>query len=170
MTHFNHPREITPEATQAMNLIHKAGVISCNQTPLLKGINDKPEVLAELMRKLSFIGVPPYYIFQCRPTLGNKMFSVPIEEGFELFEQARMQCSGLAKRARFVMSHSTGKIEMVGKTNEHLYFRYHRAANPKEKARFIVFERNPEAYWFDDYNEITEEYAIENPYRCFGPD
>ena len=170
MAHFNHPRELAKEAIEAMDVLHKAGVISCNQTALLKGINDDPNVLAELMKKLSFIGVPPYYIFQCRPTLGNKMFSVPIEEGFEIFEKARMQCSGLAKRARFVMSHATGKIEMVGKTDDHVYFRYHRAANPEEKARFMVFESNPEAHWFDDYEEIIHDYAIENPYRCFGPE
>ncbi len=170
MTHFNHPREITKEATQAMELIQKAGVISCNQTPLLRGINDNPDVLADLLKKLSFIGVAPYYIFQCRPTLGNKTFSVPIEEGFEIFEKARMQCSGLAKRARFVMSHATGKIEIVGKSDEQVYFRYHRAANPEEKARFMAFKSNPEAYWFDDYDEIIHDYALENPYRCFGPD
>jgi len=170
MTHFNHPREITNEAKQAMDMILKAGVIPCNQTPLLRGINDDHEVLAELMRKLSFMGVPPYYIFQCRPTLGNKMFSVPIEKGFEIFEKARMRCSGLAKRARFVMSHATGKIEIVGQTDERVYFRYHRAANLEEKARFMVFQRNPEAYWFDDYEEIIHDYAIENPYRCFGPE
>ncbi len=170
MAHFNHPRELTKEAIEAMDILHRAGVISCNQTALLKGINDNPDVLAELMKKLSFIGVPPYYIFQCRPTLGNKMFSVPIEEGFEIFEQARMQCSGLAKRARFVMSHATGKIEIVGITDGHVYFRYHRAADPEEKARFMVFKSKPEAYWFDDYDEIIHDYAIENPYRCFGPE
>jgi KamA family protein len=170
MTHFNHPREITNEAIKAVDLLIKAGVVLCNQTPLLKGINDDHEVLAELLRKLSFVGVAPYYIFQCRPTLGNKLFSVAIEDGFEIFEKARMKCSGLAKRARFVMSHSTGKIEIVGKTDERVYFRYHRAANPEEKARFMVFKRNPEAYWFDDYDEIIHDYAMENPYRCFGPE
>lgn len=170
MAHFNHPREITPEAARAMDLIHKAGVISCNQTPLLRGINDDPLVLGELLTRLTFIGVPPYYVFQCRPTLGNKMFSVPIEEGFDIFEKARMVCSGLGKRARFVMSHTTGKIEMTGKSDEEIFFRYHRAADPEDKARFMIFKRNPEAYWFDDYNEIMAEYAIENPYRCYGPD
>ena len=170
MTHFNHPREITNEAMKAIDLLIKAGLVLCNQTPLLKGINDDHEILAELLRKLSFVGVPPYYIFQCRPTLGNKLFSVSIESGFEIFEKARMKCSGLAKRARFVMSHATGKLEVVGKTDEHVYFRYHRAANPEEKARFMVFKRNSEAYWFDDYEEIILDYAIENPYRCFGPE
>ncbi len=164
IAHFNHPRELTPEAIRSMNLLQKAGVVTVNQTPLLRGINDDPEVLAELFNQLSFIGVPPYYVFQNRPVAGNKMFAVPIEEGLEIFEQARMKCSGLAKRARYVMSHTTGKIEILGMTDEHIFFRYHRAANPEEKARIMVFRRNPEAYWFDDYQELVDEFDFENPF------
>jgi KamA family protein len=170
MAHFNHPRELTATAIKAMNLLRKAGAVTVNQTPLIRGINDDPDVLAELFNKLSYVGVPPYYLFICRPTLGNKNYAVPIEAAFEIFEKARMQCSGLAKRARLVMSHSTGKIEIVGQTDSQVYMRYHRAADPQEKARFMIFTRNPNAYWFDDYDEIIEEYSIENPYRCLGPE
>jgi lysine 2,3-aminomutase len=170
MTHFNHPREITESAARGLDLIRKSGVVAVNQTPLLRGINDEPEVLAELFNKLSYMGVAPYYLFICRPTMGNKTYAIPIEESFEIFEKARMQCSGLAKRARLVMSHSTGKIEIVGLTETQIYMRYHRAANPQEKARFIIFERNRESYWFDDYQEVCDEYSIDNPYRCFGPE
>ncbi len=170
MTHFNHPREITDVASVGINLLRKSGAVAVNQTPIIRGINDDPEVLAELFNELSYMGVAPYYLFICRPTLGNKTYAVPIEESFELFEKSRMKCSGLAKRARLVMSHSTGKIEIVGLTETHIYMRYHRAANPQENARFIVFKRNPNAYWFDDYEEIINEYSIENPYRCFGPE
>jgi KamA family protein len=170
MAHFNHPRELTTEAIRAMNMLRMAGAITVNQTPLIKGVNDDPEVLAELFNQLSYIGIPPYYLFLCRPTLGNKTYAVPIEEAFEIFEKARMKCSGLAKRARLTMSHSTGKIEVVGKTKNRIYMRYHRAADPQEKARFMVFKKNPNAYWFDDYDEIIREYAIENPYRVSGPE
>ncbi len=170
MVHFNHPREITETSAKSLDLIRKSGVVAVNQTPLIRGINDDPEVLAELFNKLSYMGVAPYYLFICRPTLGNISYAVPIEESFEIFEQARMRCSGLAKRARLVMSHSTGKIEVVGLTETHIYLRYHRAADPQEKARFIIFERNGDAYWFDDYQEIINEYSIDNPYRCFGPE
>lgn len=170
MAHFNHPRELTDVAIHALNLAMKAHVIVINQTPMLRGINDDPQVLGELMNKLSYIGVPPYYIFQCRPTLGNKMFSIPVEEAFEIFEIARMHCSGLAKRARLVMSHASGKIEIVGKTDKFVHLRYHRAANPQKKARFMTFKSNPNAYWYDDYDEIISSYGIENPFRCYGPE
>ncbi|MFZ0391437.1 MAG: KamA family radical SAM protein [Calditrichia bacterium] len=164
MAHFNHPRELTKEAILSMNLIQKAGAVTVNQTPILKGINDNPEVLAELFNQLSYAGIPPYYVFQCRPTAGNKEYAVPVEKGLEIFEHARMQCSGLAKRARFVMSHATGKVEILGMTDEHIFIRYHRAANPEEKARFMVFRRDPEAYWLDDYVELIDDYDFENPF------
>ncbi len=170
MAHYNHPRELTPDSIEAMNQLRYAGAVTVNQTPMIRGINDDPIVLAELFNRLSYAGIPPYYIFICRPTLGNKTYAIPIEEAFEIFEKSRMRCSGLAKRARLVMSHSTGKIEIVGKTEERIYFRYHRAANPQEKARFMIFKRKPDAYWFDDYDEIIREYSIENPYRVSGPE
>ena len=170
MAHFNHPNEMTDVAIHGMHLLRTAGVVTVNQTPMIRGVNDDPAVLSELFNKLSYCGIVPYYVFICRPTLGNKTYAVPIEEAYEIFERARMGCSGLAKRARLVMSHSTGKIEVVGITDSHVYMRYHRAANPQEKARFMIFERNPNAYWFDDYHEIISEYSIENPYRCSGPE
>ncbi len=170
MVHFNHPREITDISSSGLDMMRKSGAVVVNQTPLIRGINDNPEVLADLFNQLSYMGVAPYYLFICRPTLGNKSYAIPIEQAFELFETARMKCSGLAKRARLVMSHSTGKIEIVGLTETHIYMRYHRAANPQEKARFLIFKRNPAAYWFDDYQEIINEYSIENPYRCSGPE
>lgn len=170
VTHFVHPREITDAAIEACNLIQKAGAKICNQTPLARGINDNPDTLSELFARLSFIGVIPYYVFQCRPAVGNKAYTVPIEEGYEIFEQAKSKISGLAKRARYVMSHSTGKIEIIGKTKEFVYFKYHRAADDKNSGKFLVFKSNPKACWFDDYDEIIREYPIATPYRAYGPD
>lgn len=170
MAHFNHPRELTKVAIMGLNTLLKAGAVIVNQTPLVKGVNDNPEVLAELFTKLSFIGVPPYYIFIVRPTLGNKGYVLPIEESYRIFEQARTQCSGLAKRARLVMSHSTGKIEVVGLTGTHIFFKYLRAAKQEDSGRFMVFKRNHDAFWFDDYEEIADEYPIDMPYRVHGPE
>jgi L-lysine 2,3-aminomutase len=170
VTHFDHPREITKEAIEAVNRLIAAGAVLCNQTPLIRGINDDAEVLAILFRTLSFIGVPPYYVFQCRPALGNRDYAVPIEEGYDIFEEAKSKVSGLAKRARFVMSHTTGKIEIVGKTIERVYMKYHRAAHDEDSGRFMVFKSNPHAYWLDDYTEIAHDYPINNPYRMYGPE
>jgi L-lysine 2,3-aminomutase len=160
MSHFSHPNEITPEAIRAVNLILKAGAIIANQTPMIVGVNDSVDTMVRLFEKLSFIGIPPYYIFGCRPTAGNKAYSVPVEKAYVIFEKARSKVSGLAARARFVMSHKSGKIEVCAITNKTIAFRYHRAAKLEDKNKFLVCKRNPEGYWFDDYTEILEEYTL----------
>ncbi len=169
MTHFVHPRELTDVAVKAIGLLQKAGAITANQTPLIRGVNDDPEVMAELLSKLSFIGAVPYYVFQCRPAVGNRIYTVPIEEGYEIVEQAKALVSGLGKRIRFVMSHSTGKIEIVGKTEGFVYLKYHRAADDADSGRFLVLESNPKAYWLDDYMEMIRDYPVDLPYRSYGP-
>ncbi|MCQ1538514.1 KamA family radical SAM protein [Methanocalculus taiwanensis] len=160
MSQFTHPREITSEAEKAINALLSAGVMVLNQTPILRGINDSSEVLAELFQKLSFMGVSPYYIFQCRPTHGNHIYAVPIEESYRIFEEARSTVSGIAKRARFVMSHATGKIEITACTKEYVVMKYHQAADPEEMGKVVVCRRNPSAYWFDDYVSIVDECLL----------
>ena len=161
MAHFNHPRELTEIAVKGLNMLMQSGAIVVNQTPLIKGVNDDPDVLAELFNRLSFIGVPPYYVFLCRPTLGNEPFAIPVEDGYEIFEKARNKCSGLAKRARLVMSHETGKVEMVGMSDGQVFFKYNRSANVENDGKLLVFESNPDAYWFDDYEEAFMELSGE---------
>ena len=160
MAHFNHPRELTQQAVRGLEFLMKAGTIVVNQTPMIAGVNDDPQVLSELFNTLSYVGVPPYYVFHCRPTLGNKAYTLPIEEAYQIFEKARVRGSGLAKRARFVMSHDTGKIEIVGLSSKNIYFKYQRAAEVQNTSRFMVFKRNPEAYWFDDYTELVDDYKL----------
>jgi len=123
-------------------------------------VNDDPEALADLFNKLSFIGVPPYYVFLCRPTLGNLTYAVPVEEGYRMFEEARSRCSGLAKRARIVMSHESGKVEVIGLTEEHVCFKYMRSAEADNNSRLLMFKRNHQAYWFDDYAEAQDEFSL----------
>jgi len=170
MTHFVHPRELTEVAVKSVNLLQEAGALLANQTPLIKGLNDNPKIMAELLAQLSFIGSIPYYIFQCRPATGNKAYTVPIEDGYEILEQAKSLVSGLAKRARYVMSHATGKIEILGKTKEFVYLKYHRAADDRDSGRFLIFKSNPNAYWFDDYDEVVRDYPVNLPYRAYGPE
>ena len=164
MCHFNHPRELTRESRLALDLLMKAGVMTVNQSPIVGSINDDPDTLAELMRELSFIGVPPYYFFQCRPTEGNKPFDIPIVRSYTVLEEAKRRVSGLAKRARLVMSHELGKVEVVGVTDDRIYLRFHRARYQEDEGRFLVCHRNDDAYWLDDL-----EMADDSPHPCRQP-
>jgi lysine 2,3-aminomutase len=156
MVHFSHPREITPEATRAVDILLSSGAILCNQNPLIKGINDDPETLAELWRKLSFMGVTPYYIFQDRPAIGNKPYAVPVVKAFQIIQEAKKQLSGTAKRAVFAMSHATGKIETIGLDDTYVYMRYHRCHITENTGKLIIVRRNDSGYWFDDFERVTE--------------
>jgi len=149
MAHFDHPRELTEPAIEGIDALLRAGVVVVNQCPLIRGINDDPSVLAEMFRKLSYVGAPQYYLFQGRPTAGNEPFEIPIVEGYLLFEEAKRRVSGLAKRARFAMSHESGKVEIVGVDDSFIYLRYHRAKDPRDEGRFMVFHRDDDAYWLD---------------------
>ncbi len=154
IAHFDHPRELTDAAVQGIDCFIRNGVICANQCPLLKGINDDPRTLSDLFRRLSWIGCPPYYLFQGRPTAGNQPYAVPIVRGWEIFREALRIGSGLARRARFVMSHETGKVEILGVDQSHIYLRYHRAKDANLRGRFMVYRRNDEAYWLDDLEPV----------------
>jgi KamA family protein len=154
MAHFNHVAELTPDAITAIKRLILSGAVLCNQTPLIRGLNDSPDVLSDLFERLSFIGVPPYYVFQGRPLLGNKPYAVSVEDGYGIFEEALKLVSGLAKRAKFVMSHATGKVEIVGLGEDRIFMRYHRAPTVNRLGGLKVFKRNREGYWLDDFEQV----------------
>ncbi len=149
MAHFDHPRELTDAAVNGIDCFIKCGVICVNQCPLIKGINDDPMVLADMYRELSWIGCPPYYLFQGRPTAGNEPYEVPIVRGWNIFREALRHGSGLARRARYVMSHETGKVEIMAVDEKHIYLRYLRAKDESNRGKYMVYRRNDEAYWLD---------------------
>jgi L-lysine 2,3-aminomutase len=157
MAHFDHPRELTDPAVAGIDRFIRSGVICVNQCPLIKGVNDDPEVLAELYRELSFIGCPSYYLFQGRPTAGNEPYEVPIVEGWHIFREALRRGSGLARRARFVMSHELGKFEILAVDEKHIYLRCHRGKEANIRGRVMVFKRNDEAFWLDQLEPIDAD-------------
>jgi lysine 2,3-aminomutase len=151
VTQFNHPREITQKATDAVSSLIRSGVIVDNQTVLLKGVNDDPETLAELQNKLVSIGANPYYVFQCRPVKRVKNnFQVPLYKGYEIVERAKKKLNGHSKRFKYIMSHQTGKIEIVGIMGEYIYLKYHQAKAPENIGNFFKRKINKTAGWLDE--------------------
>jgi len=95
-THFNHPNELTPEAGAACERLVDAGIPVGNQTVLLRGVNDRPEVMEDLCRGLVRRRVRPYYLFQCDLVRGVEHFRTPLSRGIEIMEYMRGRVSGLA--------------------------------------------------------------------------
>jgi len=160
MAHFNHPRELTELALEGVSTLQRAGLATVSQSPIIRGVNDDPKVIAELFRRLSFNGIVPYYLFICRPTAGNDPFMVPVEECWEIYEDARRYLSGLAKPARLAMSHTSGKIEILGLLEDHIALRYLRRPAGKDPAGILLFPRDPRALWLDDYLDAAEAEAV----------
>lgn len=149
MAHINHPREITEEAKRGFQALHEAGAVVVNQTPVLRGINDNADVLGELLDKLSWAGVTPYYFFINRPVAGNSEFVLSLKDAYQLVEEAKAKTSGLGKRVRLSMSHTSGKIEILAIENGKAYLKYHQSRDGNY-GKFMVLDCPDHAAWFDD--------------------
>lgn len=95
-TQFNHPSEITKDAARACNRLQEAGIPLSNQSVLLKGVNDTPEIMRDLLYGLQKISVRPYYLFHCEPVHGCAHFRTDAASGLALMDEIRKNCSGLA--------------------------------------------------------------------------
>ena len=95
-THFNHPREITEQSKAACERLANAGIPVGCQTVLLKGVNDNPAVIKELMHKLLLMRVRPYYLYQTDLTRGTNHFRTRVEVGLEIIQALRGHTTGFA--------------------------------------------------------------------------
>ena len=149
VTQFNHPREITAKAAEVIRIFRKMGFVVKNQTVLLKGVNDDPAVLGELLQKLTRVGIVPYYIFQCRPVRGVKnQFQVPLEKGVRIVDEAKNLQSGQGKCIRYCMSTPRGKIEVLGQLPDgKMLFKFNQAKNSDDAAKIMVLDLEPGQCW-----------------------
>jgi lysine 2,3-aminomutase len=94
--HFNHPDELTTEAVTSLEKLANAGIPLGNQTVLLKGVNDDPEIMKELLHKLLLARVKPYYIYQADMVERTEHLRTTVQKGIEIIEKLRGWTSGLA--------------------------------------------------------------------------
>lgn len=96
MVHFNHPRELTQESALALAMLVDNGFPVMNQMVLLKGVNNHPAVVQALSRRLLFLRVKPYYMFQCDPSVGTDHLRTSVEESMSIQRELWGVLSGLA--------------------------------------------------------------------------
>lgn len=95
-THFNHPKEITEDSKEAARKMADAGIPLGNQSVLLRGINDCPYIMKDLVQKLVMMRIRPYYIYQCDLSMGIEHFRTKVSKGIEIIESLRGHTSGFA--------------------------------------------------------------------------
>ena len=114
MTHFNHPREITAQAREALDLLVDHGIPVLNQMVLLNGVNNHPAIVQALSRRLLFLRVKPYYMFQCDPSEGTDHLRVSVEESLDIQRQLWGVLSGLAMpQLSLDIPDGGGKVSLV---------------------------------------------------------
>ncbi len=113
MTQFNHPREITPESSEACGRLLEAGLPVSNQSVLLRGVNDSFETMRDLVHGLQRISVRPYYLFQCEPVKGTAHLRADIHRGVEIVEKLWATTAGICL-PRYVIDRpgSPGKVPL----------------------------------------------------------
>ena len=151
ITQFNHPKEITKESAAAVDMLLSAGIPVRNQTVLLKGINDDSDVMGLLLKQLTAIGAVPYYIFQCRPVTGVlNQFQIPLKTGAAIVRDAMQMQNGQGKSCRFMLSHETGKIEILGPADDgKMMFKYHQTKYPRDAGRIFSKALSDDECWLD---------------------
>ena len=170
MAHFNHPVELSTEALRkAVKRIQGTGAQIRTQSPLLRHINDKPELWAEMWRKQVDLNCIPYYMFVERDTGAKHFFAVPLERCWHIFRRAYRQVSGVCRTVRGpVMSTTPGKVQILGVSEIYgekvfvLRFLQGRNAAWVDKPFFAAFD--PTATWlsglkpaFGDHNFFFEK-------------
>lgn len=139
-THFNHPAEITPEAAVACGRLADAGIPLGCQTVLLRGVNDTPETIRQLMRALLRIRVKPYYLFQADLTRGTDHFRTTIETGVDIMQHLIGHISGMAVPTYALDAPGGGGkipltpnyINQLGSTLEFTTYQQHPCSYPNE--------------------------------------
>jgi KamA family protein len=166
MAHFNHWRELSTHAvTRAIARLRSTGAVIRTQSPLVRHINDSPEVWARLWQRQVQLGCIPYYLFVERDTGAQQYFKVALHRALEIYRTANQQVSGLARTARGpVMSTLPGKvmIEGVAEIAGQLRFvlSFLQARDPSWCKRPFFAEFDPAACWLTDLRPAFGERSF----------
>lgn len=142
-THFSHPSECTELTQRAMNRLFEAGITVRNQCVLLRGVNDHPDTMRLLIRRLGYLNVQPYYVFQHDMVRGVEDLRTALRSTIEIEKTTRGYTAGFNTPA-FVIDTPGGG----GKRDVHSYEHYNhvtgisvfRSPNMDDKARYVHFD------------------------------
>ena len=173
-----------PETAHAMRgLLDRGWVTVENQTPIIKGINDDPDALRIMQRELKRVGAENHYFFCGRDIVAYRAFNVPMETAWSILNESQKGLSGVENRARLSVTHYKGKTEVSAVTNEPIpglagsengvvIFKILRSAgDAPERGKVCIVGRNPEAVWFDGYEDrvLFDEAGLFDYARVTNP-
>lgn len=154
--HFNHPVELLTDAVKlATDRIRNSGAQIRTQSPILRHINDDPEIWAAMWKDQVTLGMIPYYMFVARDTGSKRFFDVSLERAWDIFRTAYRSVSGICRTVRGPsMSANAGKIQILGITEvngEKLFvLRFLQCRNPDLIDIPFFAKYDGTATWFDE--------------------
>lgn len=166
MAHFSHPVELsTPIAERAIERILATGATIRCQAPLIRHVNDKPEVWETMWRKEVRLGAIPYYMFVERDTGARHYFEVPLGAAYDIFREAYSRVSGLARTVRGPsMSATPGKVIVDGTPEifgtKVFALRFLQARDPSWVGKPFFARFDPWVTWFDKLRPAFGEPAF----------
>ncbi|TNF96074.1 MAG: lysine 2,3-aminomutase [Gammaproteobacteria bacterium] len=178
MAHYNHWRELDSEiAHTAIQRLRSTGAEIRSQGPLLAHINDNAEDWARLWNDQVKLGIFPYYMFVERDTGARTWFEVPLKKAWNIYREAMMQVSGLARTARGPsMSTGPGKVEIQGVTEiagEKVFvLRFIQGRNPDWVQKPFFARYDSKATWLNDLQPAfgEKEFFFEAEYNSMLDD
>ena len=90
----NHPNEIDGAVETALKQLGQTGSTVLYQSVLLRGINDRVDILNDLSERLFAAGVLPYYLHLLDRVSGAAHFEVPREEARTLYRDLHASLPG----------------------------------------------------------------------------
>lgn len=167
MLHLSHPAELaTGAARRALRRLASTGAVLRAQAPVVRHVNDDPDVWAQLWEREVRHGVVPYYMFVERDTGARRYFGLPLARAFEIYRGAVQTVSGLGRTARGpVMSASPGKVIVDGVVEldrgPAFALRFLQARDPCLVGRPFHAVFDPLAQWWDElrpYGKHDQEF------------
>ena len=145
----------TAAVCEAIRRIRNTGAQIRTQSPLLRHINDSPEIWREMWRKQVDLSCIPYYMFVARDTGAKHYFEIPLEKCWDIFRKAYSQVSGICRTVRGPsMSDEPGKIQLLGvaeiKGEKVFVLRFIQGRNPKWVDMPFFAAYDPKATWFSE--------------------
>ncbi len=156
MGHYNHWKELSTDvAKEAVRRIRNTGAQIRTQSPLIKHVNDDPDVWTKLWLEQVKLGCIPYYFFIERNTGAKGYFEIPLYRAYKIYKEAYENISGLGRTVRGPsMSALPGKVSVEGITEirgEKVFvLTMLQARNPKWAKRPFFAKFDEKATWMSD--------------------
>jgi L-lysine 2,3-aminomutase len=159
-------KQWVPATDRAMRGVVSRGWLTVeNQSPIIRGINDDADALRIMQRELKRAGAENHYFFCGRDIVAYRAFNVPIERAWNILNDSQKGLSGVENHARLSITHYKGKTEVNAVTNKPIpglkgsengvvIFKILRNAGAApDRGKVCIVGRNPEALWFDGYED-----------------